>query len=110
MMEDDERHKRIADFLAYLETGIEDASLEQLRSWLVAVNQGAIPNESVRHRAIINGFTINYLLMERTIKHLEKTIERLDTDSARTQRLVIVLTYVTIIVGIAQIVVPLLLR
>lgn len=109
-MENEERYKIIAEFEDYLESGREDATPEQLRRWLVAVNQGAITNPKVRHRAIINGITINYLQMERTIKHLEETIKHLDAQNDRTQRLVIILTYVAIAVGILQVVVSLIPR
>ncbi len=102
-MEDKERYKLIGEFEKYLESGRDDATPEQMRSWLAAINQGAIPNETVRHRAIINGFTINYLRFEQTVK-------KLDAQNARTQRLVLILAYIAIGVGILQIVVPLLLR
>ena len=40
--------------------------------------------------------------MARTIRHLEETIKRLDTENSRTQRLVIILAYIAIFVGIIQ--------
>ena len=107
-MENQERYKLIADFEAYLESERNDATPEELRSWLIALNHGTIANTTVHPRAIVRGITINYMMMERAIRQLERTIERLDTENDRTQRLVVVLTYVTIIVGVAQIVVPLL--
>lgn len=102
-MEDQERYQLIDEFQKYLESGKDDATPQQMRRWLAAINQGAIPNEMVRHRAIINGLTINYLRLEQVTKSL-------DAQNSRTQRLVIVLAYIAIGVGILQIVVPLLLR
>ena len=56
----------------------------------------------VHPREIVRGITINHIQMARTIRHLEETIERLDADNRRTQRLVIILAVVAVVVGIIQ--------
>ena len=102
-MNEDKRNELRAGLDQAIESGsIVDASPEQLQRWLISLTTGHIPNQMVHPREIIRGITINHIQMARTIRQLEETIERLDADNRRTQRLVITLTYVAVSVGVIQ--------
>ena len=49
-----------------------DASPEELKSHLRTLHTHNIPNETVRHRAIIQALTINHIQMARLIASLEE--------------------------------------
>jgi hypothetical protein len=102
-MDEDKRNELRAGLEQAIESGsIADASPEQLQRWLISLSTGRIPNQTVHPREIIRGITINHIQMARTIRQLEKTIEQLDADNRRTQRLVIILAIIAIVVGIIQ--------
>lgn len=102
-MREDERN-RLRDGLEHaIENGtIADATPEELQRWLISLSTGSIKNQTVHPREIVRGMTINHIQMARTIRQLEATIERLDEQSKRTQKLVVTLTYVAVSVGIIQ--------
>jgi truncated hemoglobin YjbI len=61
-----------------------------------------VPNETVRHRELLRGMTINHIQMSRVIKDLKDTMQKLNTANERTQRFLLVLTVVAVIVGSIQ--------
>jgi hypothetical protein len=75
---------------------IGDATPEELEKWLKILCTGNIQNESIRHREIIRGITINHIQMSRMIRHL-------DESNRRTQFVVVVMAIAAVIVGIVQI-------
>jgi hypothetical protein len=87
---------------AFESGSIQNATEEQLQRWLQNLSTGNVPNESIRHRETIRGITINHIQMARTIQQLETTIRRLNTSNDKTQRLIIRLTWVAVIVGVFQ--------
>ena len=92
-----------------IKTGdIVNATPEQLQRWLISVCTGYIPNHMVHPREIVRGITINHIQMAQTIRQLEDTIERLNTENKRTQWLVILLAVITLSVGIVQVIVSVL--
>ena len=102
-MDEDKRNELRAGLDEAIESGsIIDASPDQLQRWLISLTTGRIPNQTVHPREILRGITINHIQMARTIRQLEKTIERLDAGNIRTQRLVIILAVIAIIIGIVQ--------
>lgn len=81
---------------------ISKATPEQLERFLRVCCTGNIPNETVHPREIVRGLTINHVQMARTILRLEETMHRLNAANDQTQRLVVRLTWVAIIVGVVQ--------
>lgn len=105
-MDNAERSRLTHEFEKALEDGTAaDATDEQLLAWLTALCTGAVQNPDVHPRIIVKGVTVNHIQMARAIRHLEETIKRIDADNRRTQLLIVVLTILTIIVGIDQIVI-----
>ena len=74
---------------------ITKESNEQLQKRLMDLCTGQIPNESVRHREIIRGITINHILLQR---HIDKLNQR----NTVLQWVIIVLAIVTIFTGSIQ--------
>jgi hypothetical protein len=87
-------HSEMDEAFAY--GTVSDATPEQLEKWLKTLCNGNAPNESIRHREIVRGITINHIQMSRMIRHL-------DESNRRTQILVIVLALAAVIVGVIQI-------
>lgn len=69
---------------------IEAQDTETLGLFLLTLANQPLPNEFVRHRDIIRGFTINHILLQRHIGALDKK-------NARTTVLVVVLTIASLI-------------
>jgi hypothetical protein len=86
---------------AFTHGNVGDATPEQLDKWLQTLCTGNVPNESIRHREIVRGITINHIQMARMIRHL-------DESNRKTQLLVVVLTIAAVVVGVAQVIVGLL--
>jgi len=80
---------------AFRDGSIEDQSNESLSSFLIALSNEIITNESVRHRDIIRGLTINHIILKRHIDSLNK-------QNTKTQRLVIVLAVAALISTVVQ--------
>jgi len=87
---------------AFREDTVSSASDEQLQRWLRNICNGAIPNETIRHREIVRGLTINNIQMARAIDNLKVTMRKLNSGNERTQKFVLVLTVVAVIVGAIQ--------
>lgn len=88
--------------LAFQHNKVTEAKEENLQRWLQNLCTGNVPNETVRHREIIRGLTINHIQMTRTIQSLEDTMRRLNAANERTQQLVLRLTWVAVVVGVIQ--------
>jgi hypothetical protein len=88
---------------------VANADEAQLQRWLQNLCTGNVPNETVRHREIIRGLTINHIQMARTIRDLEGTMQKLNAANDKTQQLVVKLTRVAVVVGIIQAVVAVIL-
>ena len=86
---------------AFTHGNVGDATPEQLDKWLQNLCTGNVPNESIRHREIVRGITINHIQMARMLRHL-------DESNRKTQLLVVVLTIAAVVVGVAQVIVGLL--
>lgn len=105
-MDEAERNRVRGEIDQAFESGtVGDATLEQLGRWVAYMGTGLIPNDRLYPREIVRGVTLNNILMTRTIRHLEETIERLDARNSHTQRLVVILTIVAVVVAIIQVVV-----
>jgi hypothetical protein len=79
------------------ETGeILNAPEETLQRYLLHLSTEAIPNENVRHRAIIQALTINHIQMQR---HIDKLNKRNTFLTVVVIILMVVTIAVTIIVG-----------
>jgi len=70
-----------------------DASDEEIKNALNELSTGSVPNDTVRHRQIIRGITINTIINQRHIDKIESRNQKLT-------RLIIVLTAVSIILSI----------
>ncbi|TLX20682.1 hypothetical protein [Thermomonas fusca] len=86
---------------AFREGTVSGKSPEELRAYLLALANQPIPNDSVRHRDIIRGLTVNHLL-------LQHHIDSLNRQNSKTQRWVIVLAVAALLSSIVQIFSPLL--
>ena len=80
---------------AFRDGTIESQDSETLARFLLALANKPIPNESVRHRDIIRGLTINHMLLQRHNKSLSDSNTRLSW-------FVAILTIVATATGIAQ--------
>lgn len=76
----------------------------QLEEYMQTLATGHVPNEMVRHREIIRSMTINYIQMSRLIKRIDEEHKHAAKASDRLSRLVMVLTIVATVAGIAQVV------
>ena len=74
-----------------------EASEEQLQRYLQNICTGAIPNDTIRHREIVRGITINHIQTARVIKELGATIARLNAQNARTERWIVVLAIASLV-------------
>jgi hypothetical protein len=75
---------------------------EELLEMLRHLCSEGVPNENVRHRELLRGITINHILMANTIRDLKTTMHNLNASNERTQRFLLVLTVVAVIVGAIQ--------
>jgi hypothetical protein len=83
---------------------IAEATDDELEGYLRQLCIQALGDPTIVQSEITRGITINHIQSARVIRKLEETIKRLDDQNARTQRLVIILTYVAVGVGILQLV------
>ena len=91
------------DITTMFESGkIFDVNDNALLQVLNQICTEGIPNETVRHRAIIRGITVNHILMKRHIDSLNKI-------NRKTQLLLIILTVALLATSSIQIL-PALLR
>jgi hypothetical protein len=101
-MESKERYKLQDELRETIESGdIENVPPEKFKKWLIALATGAIPNDAVRHNAIILGLTVNHMRTEQVISRLEETIKSLNTANEKSQRAI---TYLTIIATVLAII------
>jgi hypothetical protein len=61
-----------------------------------------VPNETVRHRELLRGIAIYHIQMSRVINDLKGTMQKLNASNERTQRFLLFLTIVAVIVGAIQ--------
>jgi hypothetical protein len=87
---------------AFMDGKVANATEEDLQRWLQALCTWNVPNEGVRHREIIRALTINHIQMARTIRSLEETMRRLNAANVRTQRLLVRLTWMAVLVAVIQ--------
>lgn len=82
---------------AFLRGAVHNESDEQLLLHLSGLANQNNTNTGTQHRDVIRGFTINNILLKRHIDRLQQHITLLNTQNARTQVLVIVLTVASLI-------------
>jgi len=92
---------------AFDRNGVGCADEATLQRWLQNLCTGNAPNETIRHREIIRGLTINHIQMARTIRELENTMRRLNASNDKTQQLIVRLTWLAVIVSAAQVIIAL---
>ena len=81
---------------------VGEATDQDLQRWLQKLCTGNVPNETIRHREIVRGLTINHLQMSRTIRNLEGTMLRLNAANDKTQHFIVRLTWIAVCVGVVQ--------
>lgn len=91
-MTDDLTSHRVEMDAAFRNGNVAGATPEQLERWLQSLCTGNVPNETVRHREIIRGLTINHVQMARTIRELEDAMNRLNAANEQTQKLILWMT------------------
>jgi hypothetical protein len=95
-MDPRERAKLRSEISTAFETGsIFQADNEKLLQYLQSLCSEDVPNEAVRHRELLRGFTINYIQMARLIGLLE-------TRNKRTQLWFMVLAVGSILLGLIE--------
>lgn len=100
-MENEERYKLQAELRETIESGdIENVPPEKFGKWLIALATGAIPNDAVRHNAIILGLTVNNMRTEQIISRLEETIKNLNAANENSQRSVTHLTILATVLAV----------
>ena len=57
---------------AFKSGAILGKSTDELRAYLIALNNQPLPNETTRHRDIIRGLTINHILLQRHIDEMQR--------------------------------------
>jgi truncated hemoglobin YjbI len=87
---------------AFQDGSVADATDEQLIEMLCHLCTENVPNETVRHRELLRGMTINHIQMSRVINNLKDTMQKLNAANKRTQWFLLVLTIVAVIVGSIQ--------
>jgi hypothetical protein len=75
---------------AFRDGTVEVQDSQTLGKFLLALANQVLPNEFVRHRDIIRGFTINHILLQRHIAALDKK-------NARMTALVVVLAIASLV-------------
>ena len=88
---------------AFREGTIEHQDPETLKRFLLALANQPIPNDTVRHRDIIRGLTINHLL-------LQHHIDGLNRQNSKTQKWVIALAIAALLSSVVQIFSPIFFR
>jgi hypothetical protein len=81
---------------------LKDASEEQLQRWLQNLCTGNVKNESIRHREIIRGLTMNHIQMGRTIREIEATMRTLNDSNAKAEKQMSLLTKIGVGLAIIQ--------
>ena len=81
---------------AFADGTVEKASSDELRAYLVTISNQVVNNDSVKHREIIRGLTLNHILLQRHISDL-------DSKNSRLQKIVLLLTVVSTIAAAAQV-------
>jgi hypothetical protein len=87
---------------AFRDWTVENMTDEQLIEILRHVTTQPVPNPDVRHAQLLRGATVNHIQMARAIADLKATVQRMNSDNARTQTLVVILAVVAVIVGTIQ--------
>ena len=83
-----EAHQAVSD--AFASGTIVSTDTKSLHAHLLALSNQDVANNTIQHREIIRGMTINNLLLQRHI-------DRIDTQNTRTQWLVIILAVASLI-------------
>jgi hypothetical protein len=79
---------------AFTYCDISTASPDELEKFLKTLCTGNVANESIKHREIIRGITINHIQMARTIQTLESTITTLNSENGKVSYRVLILTWI----------------
>ena len=74
-----------------------------LQNHLLAISNQQIRNDTIQHRDIVRGITINHILLQRHIDVLQQHITALNKQNAKTQKLVVALTLASLIGTGAQV-------
>lgn len=87
-----------------VDTAFKDGALlscdtRTLQNHLLALSNQQIHNESIQHRDVIRGITINHIL-------LQQHIDKLNKQNSKTQWLVIALTVASLLASVIQIFSP----
>jgi len=75
---------------------------EDLIEILRHLTSQAIPNPEIRHTQLLRGTAVNHIQMAHVIADLKATIQKMNSDNARTQTLVIILAIIAVVVGAIQ--------
>lgn len=87
---------------AFTNGDVGSATPEQMEIWLKTLCTGRIPNPAIHPREVIRGITLNHIQMARVIRELDATMHKLNAANDQTQKLVIRLTWVAVVVGSIQ--------
>jgi hypothetical protein len=88
---------------AFLRGDIESASDDQLLAYLSGLSNQLNLNVGTQHRDVIRGLTVNNILLKRHLNGLQQHITGLNAQNAVTQRWVIALAVLAVVVGVVQI-------
>lgn len=80
---------------AFDENTLSSCDNDTLQKHLIALANEPVPNDSIQHRNIIRGITINHILLQRHIDILNK-------QNSKIQKWVIALAVAALIAGAAQ--------
>ena len=83
-----EAHQAVSD--AFANGSISSADTKTLKAHLLALANQDVANNTIQHREMIRGMTINNLLLQRHIDHI-------DRQNTRTQWLVILLAAASLV-------------
>jgi hypothetical protein len=87
---------------AFRDWTVETMEDEQLIEILRHLTTQPVPNPDIRHTQLLRGAAVNHIQMARVIADLKDTIQKMNSDNARTQTLVIILAVVAVVVGTIQ--------
>jgi hypothetical protein len=88
---------------AFRRGDVESQSDEQLLAHLSGLSNQNNTNTGTQHRDVIRGLTINNILLKRHLDQLQGHMTLLNEQNSRTQRWVIALAVLAVVVGVAQI-------
>ena len=93
-MNQTDQYQKVED--AFANGSVQDASANELRAYLVTISNQVVTNDSVKHREVIRGLTLNHILLHRHIADL-------DRKNSVLQKVVLLLKVMSTIASIAQV-------